>query len=46
MNSEDKEVVTTVKDVIKAVLDGVKVHEMDCQILQNINYPSFKIDIV
>lgn len=27
VNSEDKEMVTTVKDVIKAVLDGVKVHE-------------------
>lgn len=27
INSEDKEMVTTVKDVIKAVLDGVKVHE-------------------
>lgn len=27
VNSEDKEMVTTVKDVIKAVLDGVKVRE-------------------
>lgn len=27
VNSEDKEMVTTVKGVIKAVLDGVKVHE-------------------
>lgn len=27
VNSEDKEMVTTVKDVIKAVLDGVKVCE-------------------
>lgn len=26
VNSEDKEMVTTVKGVIKAVLDGVKVH--------------------
>lgn len=27
VNSEDNEMVTTVKGVIKAVLDGVKVHE-------------------
>lgn len=39
VNSEDKEMVTTVKGVIKAVLDGVKVCRREVVLVRDLEQP-------
>lgn len=46
VNSEDKEMVTTVKGVIKAVLDGVKVHEKNIVNYMKYIIMDFRRDLV